>query len=247
MHEGQGLVLGVLPELPEVLAHMTKLTLALTVALAAARGATIDSGVVLTRPYFVSDDTTAFVNLSSTDGNFSLFTSGILGGANLSCLHESGTLDCPFGPYSIQAFFPDASSHSAQAAATINGIPFGTVLLGCGVSGCPDTFLRLTAQPVDILAPGDFEVPFSLSGQIQAAQSLGSSLLLDQTVSGIGLLDFSVTAASPGRFQINPGGTGGQLGLRWTFEPVPEPSMFLPVLLGLAAIQWRRRRKVGLA
>ena len=220
---------------------MVKLTLLLTLGLTAAYAGTIDSGHVFTAPYFVSDGTTVLLNISSTDGNFSLFGSGILGGANLDCMITVG--DCPFSTYSIQALFPDATSFSAQADATINGNPIGTVLLGCPVAGCPDTFLRLTAQPVDISAPGDYEVPFSISGQIQAAQSFGSPLLLDQTVSGFGVLDFSASAASPGRFQINPGPPGGPMGLQWSFEPVPEPSMLLPGLLALGAIQWRRRRK----
>ena len=221
---------------------MVKLTLLFSLGLTAALASTIDSGHVSTRPYFVSDSTTVLINFSSTDGNFSLSGSGILGGANLPCMIVIG--DCLLGQtFSIQAFFPDASSFSAQADATINGNPIGTVLLGCPVSGCPDTFLLLTAQPVNISAPGNYEVPFSVSGQIQASQSFGSPLLLDQTVSGIGVLDFSASAASPGRFQINPGPPVGQLGLQWNFEPVPEPSMLLPGLLALGAIQWRRRRK----
>lgn len=221
---------------------MIKLTLLFSLGLTAAYAGTIDSGHVFTRPYFVSDGTTVLFNLSSTDGNFSLSGSGILGGANLDCMIAVG--DCAFGQtYSIQAFFPDATSYSALADATINGSPIGTVLLGCPGTGCPDTFLRLTAQPVDISAPGDYEVPFSVSGQIQASQSFGSPLLLDQMVSGVGVLDFSASAASPGRFQINPGPPGGPMGLQWSFEPVPEPSMLLPGLLALGAIQWRRRRK----
>jgi len=65
---------------------MFKVALFLSVGLAASRGGTIDSGPVFTSPYTVSDSTTVFLgNLSSTDGNFSIFGSGILGGANLNC------------------------------------------------------------------------------------------------------------------------------------------------------------------
>jgi len=133
-------------------------------------------------------------------------------------------IDCAFGTYSIQ----------------VGGIPVGTVLLGCPNPACPDPILLLTAQPVDISRPGYYEVAFSATGQIQASQSLSDPLLLDQTISGIGLLDFAVSTSSPGRFQFVDFGSRE---LQWRFQPVPEPSMLLPGLLGLAAIAWRRQRK----
>lgn len=219
---------------------MGRLTLLLSLGIAALSGGTIDSGQVFTSPYFVSDDTSVVINFSSTDGNFSLFNNSglLLGGANVTCIHEF--IDCAFGTYSIRAFFPDAGSFPASASAAIGGIPVGTVLLGCPNPACPDTILLLTAQPVDISRPGYYEVPFSASGQIQASQSLGGPLLLDQTISGIGLLDFAVSTSSPRRFQFVD---FGQREFQWRFQPVPEPSMLLPSLLGLAAVAWRRQRK----
>ena len=227
---------------------MVKLALAFTLALAAAQGSIIDSGTVYTRPYFISDGTSVFGNLSSTDGNFSLDLgtpltgSQVTGGGNMDC--DIGSPSCPYGQtYSITAFFPDATS--SHAFVTIDGNLVGSLLLGCLAPApvCPDTFVSLIAQPVTISTPGTYSVPFYATGQIQAAQTSGSPLILDDQVFGIGLLNFSVSTSHPGSFQIDTGPPQILVGLNWVFQPVPEPSMFLPSLLGLAAIQWQRRRK----
>jgi hypothetical protein len=203
-------------------------------------GSIIDSGTVFTPANFVSDATTVQFSLSSTDGNFSVFqlASGVPGGANLGC--PLGVEICDYGQtYTIGALFPDASSGGVQAMAILNGVPAGTVLLVCPAADCPHTLVTLTAQPINISAPGDYVVPFSATGQIQAAHCvvLPCPLILDQTISGVGLLSFSVVTSSPGSFGVQNKTPGA---LKWVFEPVPEPSTILPVLFGLAAIQWRR-------
>ncbi len=219
---------------------MFKLVLFLGLGLAVSRGSTIDSGYVFTAPYFASDATTVQLNVASSDGNFALSGLGIPGGANLDCTMGGGF--CPFGQsYSIEAFFPDASSYGVVADAVIDGHPAGSVTLGCPSSACPHSLVRLIAQPVDISSPGTYVVPFYATGEIQASQGIGD-LILDQTISGFGSLSFSVSTFSSGYFQVG-GPPGGSLGLRWLFAPVPEPSMLLPTLLGLAAILWRRHFK----
>lgn len=222
---------------------MFKLALFLGLGLATSWGSTIDSGAVFTSANLVSDGTTVQFSLSSTDGYFSLFQlgPGVPGGANLGC--PLGIEICPYGQtYNIQAFFTDALSGGVQAMAIIDGISVGSVLIDCPDPACPQTAVVLTAQPIDISAPGDYVIPFSASGQIQAAPlscivPSPCPLILDQTISGVGLLSFSVVTSSPGFFGV-PNSTPGPL--RWEFESVPEPSTILPVLVGLAAIQWRR-------
>jgi hypothetical protein len=222
---------------------MLKIALLLTIGLAASWGSTIDQGNVFTRPYFVSDATAVNFNISSSDGGFTVFGPGMLGGGNVGCSYIGAAGECAFGTYSIQAFFPDASSHPASANAIIDGTSVGSVLLGCAGPSCPHTSLFLTAQPVNISAPGSYSVPFSATGQIQAAQNVGDPFILDQTVSGVGSLYFSVFTTDPGYFQFAVAQGNGPFGLEWQFKQVPEPSMILPTMLGLAAIQWRRRSK----
>ena len=218
---------------------MPKLALLLSLALAVATGSTIDYGVVYTAPYFVPDGTTVILNFGSTDGDFFLAGPGILGGADLnpggSFCAQIGA--CNFGRYSIRASFPDASAYFARAFAFIDGGGMQSVIIGCNVSGCPDTLLTLTAQPIDVAAPGDYAVPFTVTGQIQAtaADSPFGPLLLDQTVTGVGELHFTAIAVSSATFRFD------RNILIWDFQPVPEPSLFLPGLVALAAIGWRLR------
>ena len=74
---------------------MFKLALVASACFSAAFGSTIDSGFVLTYPFFVPDGTTAtLINLTSADGHFSLSSPGIVGGGNLPCVRDSPS--CPF-------------------------------------------------------------------------------------------------------------------------------------------------------
>ncbi len=223
-----------------------KLALVLSVSSAAINSATIDAGTVLTRPYFVSDGTTAaLVDFSSTDGNFALSGLGIPGGGNLFCAQDFGVF-CPFGEsYSIQAFFPDAGSGLVDASATINGDTVGTVVLGCPGLACPHSMVQLIADPVTISEPGSYVVPFYATGQIQAKLSVGSPFILDQTVVGVGLLSFAVTQSSPGKFEFVNQYLAGNDELMWSFVAVPEPSTILLTLLALVTLAlWRRLSKV---
>jgi hypothetical protein len=225
---------------------MLKFALFLALGVTTSWGSIIDAGDVFTTANFVPDGTKVQFSLSSSDGKFSLFQlgSGVFGGADLDC--PLGVDFCPYGQtYTITAFFPDASSVPAEAMAIIDGNAIGSVLIGCPNPACPQTSVVLTAQAVDISSPGLYVIPFSATGQIQAAQNCvpqnaPCSLILDQTISGAGFLTFSVITSSPGFFGVRNPVPDAFAPLRWEFEPVPEPSTILPVLFGLAAIQRRR-------
>ncbi len=208
---------------------MHKFLLALSFGMIAANAATIDSGMVSTSPYFISDASMVTVNIGSSDGAFSLF-GDIPGGGNLFCQHEMGS--CVYGTYSFQAFFPDLSTY-ASAYAVIDGTPLGLVTIACPFPGCPHTFLGLIAQPVLISSPGFYDVPFTASGKVQASAVPGV-LILDQPVDGVGSLYFSVSEVSPGFFQVDRN-------LVWNFAAVPEPRLTFVTFLVLVPI-WLRQR-----
>lgn len=223
---------------------MHKLAITLAFSLATLRGAIIDAGVVFSRPFFVSDGPTVQFFLSSTNGSFSVFSTLVLGGGNLDCAMQMS--NCAFGQtYSIRADFPDNSSYPATGTAIVAGVPTGAVVLGCSIydpPGCTHTQLSLIAQPVVISAPGDYVVPFTATGQIQASIGTGP-LIIDQTIYGVGLLYFSVSERIPGIFEFDVLPRSGPMEeLQWNFVSVPEPVTYLPCLLVSAAIWWQRRK-----
>jgi|GEM_PF-2097439 len=201
---------------------MLKLILFFTACLSFSRASTIDSGYVATKPFFIPEGSTVQVNFGSSDGNFSLFGSGILGGGSLPCRNET-TDQCAFGTYFIGAGFPDAT-YGAGATVAIDGNPAVNVTIGCLAPDCPHTSVQLSAGLVDISGPGIYRVPFTATGIIQASTGINTPFILDQTISGVGLLSFLAILGDPGHFQILPAPPGGPLGLIWTFAPVPEPS-----------------------
>ena len=110
----------------------------------------------------------------------------------------------------------------------IGGIYYPTLVFGAvGV----DTRLMIATDPFTITGVGSYFVPFTLTGHLQAAVSVGSPLLLSEDISGIGSAQIIVTAFSQGRFYPST--------ISYTISaPTPEPATqwlmlisFVPILL----------------
>jgi hypothetical protein len=197
---------------------------------------TIDSGMI---PLTVNTDghsDVGFWNISlGSTGNFniSFIEEGIT--ASPGCTIE--TSGCPAGTTLNIVANSTPINFGAGGSGVIGGIYYPTLVLGAvGV----DTRLMIATDPFTITGVGSYLVPFTLTGHLQAAVSVGSPLLLSEDISGIGSAQIIVTAFSQGRFYPST--------ISYTISaPTPEPatqSLMLISCVSMLLVGIKRRLKV---
>jgi hypothetical protein len=223
-----------------------RLLVLLGLAACSAGASIVDSGRVLTNYTYWMGDYQWGVLMASSGGNYTVqFTTD-----------GSTGLVCNCDPY----FLPGAgvaatlsgsmfADYGASGSATVNGVDYPAVgFKGATLSGgFFQTSIRLTSSTF-ITGPGNYSVPFTMTGVIRGRSLTGTDLLLDEPITGYGSVTFSLHySAGPGSsIQFVTSSDGGmQHQLEWTFAASPEPAAWLLVAGGLLAVVRLRGRGMG--